>query len=103
MRDQLGSDLRLSPTGFTLESFTQVLEGDADFTLVDGTAVRGVQSKYSEMRKGLKVAFEFPSREAFGIAVRPGSDLLPLLDAYLRRIEESGELQALWRKYELAD
>lgn len=101
LRGRLGEELRLSPTQFTLESLTQVLEGDADYTLVDATTIETAAQEYVDIRQKLKVAFEFPEQEAYGVALRPGSDLLPRLDDYLRRMEESGELAALWAKYGL--
>lgn len=102
LRGQLGEDLRLSPTEFTLESITQVLEGDADYSLVDATAIKTARAEYPEIRNHVEVAFAIPSQEAYGIASRPGSDLLPALNAYLAELEESGELDRLKESYGLS-
>lgn len=101
LRAQLGAGLRLAPTQFTLESLHQVLEGEVDYTLVDATAIETASQEFADIRQKLTVAFEFPEQEAYGIALRPGSDLLPQLDDYLRKLEERGELEALWAKYGL--
>ncbi len=87
-------DLRFhAAIDFTLESYQAVAYGEADFTLVDSGSVSRVMPKYSELRKRLHIAFEFPQPETYGIALRKGSDLLPVLDAFLEGKRARGELE----------
>lgn len=82
-------EVKILLTGFSLENYVAVKEGEADFTLLDSRAPLGgsVSPAYSD----LKVAFRL--REfGYGVAARKGSDLLGPLNAYLADIEQSGEL-----------
>lgn len=82
-------DDRLRFQEFTLENYDAVIEGRADFVLLDS------DSAYSflERTTALKVAFTLPdSDEHYGYALLPGSDLKAPLDAYLDALESSGEL-----------
>ena len=93
---------RLAPPGlqvvdveYTLEALESVQSGQADFALVDSGTIKTASRKYFEIEQALKTAFSFPDEEAYGVALRKGSDLLPLLNAYLKRLKESGELERL--------
>lgn len=83
----------------TTDALRQVEDGSVDFALVDSETFNTATLKRSEMGSSLAVALRFPDEEAYGIAVRKGSDLLPPLDAYLQRLQGSGELERLIRKY----
>lgn len=75
-------------TAFMLENYIAVDEGDADFALVDSGSAERVLPKM----KSLEIAFRLPGEEHYGIALPPGSDLKPRLDAFLEKLEASGEL-----------
>lgn len=96
-------DERILATQFILDNYTAVAEGEVDFTVVDSTSARRVLGEYPELGASLEVAFEFPERDHFALAARPGSDLLPVLDRFLTELEESGELERIVRKYIPAD
>ena len=85
----------VSYVSFTIEALRQVQEGESQFALVDSGTFGSATGKYPDIRTDLAVSFRFSDEEAYGIAVRKGSDLLAPLNAYLKRIEGTGELQAV--------
>jgi polar amino acid transport system substrate-binding protein len=94
--------LNLSPevrlTGFNMESYTSVLEKEADYALMDSRAAIGepVSAQFTDLRVGVRV---HPSDQ--GVMVRKGSDLKPALDAYIEGQRKSGDLDKLLAKYGL--
>lgn len=90
----LNPEIRL--TGFNMESYTAVLEGQSDYALMDSRAEVGqpVSAQFSDLKVGLRVR-----RSDQGVMVRKGSDLRPALDAYIEGIRKSGELDKLLDKY----
>ena len=90
----LNPEIRL--TGFNMESYTAVLEGQSDYALMDSRAEVGqpVSAQFSDLHVGLRVR-----RSDQGVMVRKGSDLRPALDAYIEGIRKSGELDKLLDKY----
>ena len=92
-------DLRLLHTLFVFESYTEVAEGRADFTLVDSGSVGRVLEENSELAKVLDTAFIFPREDGYGFAVNPGSDLLAPLNAYLEDLRASGELDRVKARF----
>lgn len=97
------SEDRLRPIQFMLDNYRMVAAGDVDFTVVDSTSARRVLGEYPDLGDQLEVAFAFPEQDFFGMAVRPGSDLLPVLDRFLSEMKESGELERIISKYLAAD
>lgn len=87
--------LQLHHVDFALEAYQAVAYGDADFALVDSDSAALVLPKYPSMGEKLEIAFEFPERDYYGIAVRPGSDLKDALDAFLGRQRARGALVGL--------
>jgi ABC-type amino acid transport substrate-binding protein len=77
---------------FQAEVFSDVEDGTADFTLV--ATELGPGSEYSlgsaKLRVGL-VLYEATT----AIAARKGSDLIPVLDAYLDKLKQSGDLDRI--------
>ena len=65
---------------FSLETYVAVIEGEADFLLMDSSAPIGDIPKPGLDK--VKVAIRL-KETPYGIAVPKGSDLLPLLDAFL--------------------
>ena len=80
---------------FYTEAFEAVLDGGADFTLVSGGSV----DRVLDQAEGLEAAFTLADGTPFGYAVRQGSDLLEPLNRLLQDLGESGELEALKRKW----
>jgi ABC-type amino acid transport substrate-binding protein len=80
---------------FTLENYQAVAYGNADVTLVDSGSADTVLPQYAALRERLKVGFDSPVRDHYGIAVRPGSDLLGPLNAFLAREKAAGRLPEL--------
>lgn len=79
-------------TSFDLESLDAVDSGRVDFALMDTSAAPG--EPVDALHPGLKVGFRL-CQIGDGVAVRPGSDLLAALDAYLAGVERSGELRRI--------
>ena len=78
--------------GFTLECFTAVANGDADYTLADSSAA--AQQLRSD--PSLEVAFALPGKDDYGLAVPKNSpDLLAELDAFITEQRESGALDEI--------
>lgn len=89
------ADLGLVHTSFTFENYTEVAQGNADFTVVDSTFVDRILDENPELAKELKTAFVFPREDQYGFALAPGSDLLEPLNAYLKALAESGRLERI--------
>jgi ABC-type amino acid transport substrate-binding protein len=84
--------VEIQTTGFDLESFEAVESGSAEYALTDTTVSPG--EPVDALHPDLKIALRL--REVGdGVAVRKGSDLLPPLESYLQRLEESGELKRI--------
>jgi len=90
----LNPEIRL--TGFNMESYTAVLEGQTDYALMDSQAAVGepVSAVFTDLRVGVRV-----HRSDQGVMVRKGSDLKASLDAYIDGLRRSGELDKLLAKY----
>ncbi len=91
--------LEILPTKYTLDNYIEVVEGNADFTVVDSSSAANVLSSYAQFKRELEVAFEFPASEHYGFAVRPGSDLLENLDRFLQQLRTTGELERIKARY----
>ncbi len=96
------SEMKLDPeirlTGFNMESYTAVLEKEADYALMDSRAAVGqpVSATFADLKVGVRVR-----ASEQGILVRKGSDLKPALDAYIDGLRKSGELETILSKYGL--
>ncbi len=90
-------DLKVHYVDFSSENYEAVLEKKADFTILDaesaGTAIR----KVFELKENLEIVQVLPEEATYGIAMRPNSDLLPLLNAFLDKLEASGDLGKILR------
>jgi ABC-type amino acid transport substrate-binding protein len=80
---------------FTRDGYQAVAEGRADFAVVDGGSLDMVLGDFPDLKAG------FPVGEGvkYGFAVRKGSDLLPVLDKYLRWLRATGKLEELKSKW----
>lgn len=79
---------------FQLETYSSVLDGEADFTLQDSPTAERLVRQHSE----LKIAFPFSDqRDSYGFGVEKGSDLRGELDAFLAELRASGKLQEITR------
>jgi glutamate transport system substrate-binding protein len=85
-------DPQIQLTKFVLEGYAAVVEGEADYTLLESRAEVGepVSPVYSGLRVGLRV-----DETSYGIAMRKGSDLKAPLDRYLDVLLKSGELEKI--------
>jgi len=91
---QLGfDDEHIRHASFVLENYQAAADGKVDFIVVDSTSAMRLASQFD----GLEVAFELPGDDPYGVALRPGSDLLPLLDRYLAEARDSGRVDELVR------
>lgn len=72
---------------FQTEIFADLVDGEADFALMESASARFAL----RMHPRLEIAFSLPDSESYGVAVREGSRLKPLLDAFLERMDASGE------------
>lgn len=80
---------------FARWNLDSLMEGTADFTLLDEPQALALLSLYPD----LEVVFELPEVDSYGFAVPPGSDLLPHLDRYLDEARRSGRLDDIVRRY----
>lgn len=80
---------------FAIEAYGAVADGQAEYLMADNSSAATVLKE----EPGLKIAFSLPEEHFFGIALPPGSDLLPALDEYLAEAEQSGELERLRELY----
>jgi|HubBroStandDraft_3_1064219.scaffolds.fasta_scaffold09368_3 ABC-type amino acid transport substrate-binding protein len=80
---------------FTRWNYDALDEKAADFTVLDDTSTVRLLRFYPQ----LAVAFQLPGEEAYGYAVKPGSDLRAALDAYLAEIQANGRLDGIVRRY----
>ncbi len=86
----------LLQTAFPLENYTAVLEGQADFTVMDALSAQKKTADYPELR----IAFPLTDdRDDYGFAVPQGSDLLPELDRFVAEIRASGELEQVLERW----
>lgn len=91
---------KLSPkilvTGFILESYNAVIEGEADYALIDSRAAVGepVNSIFTGMRVAMRI-----DEAGYGVMLRKGSDLKAPLDAYLDGLRKSGELEKILARH----
>lgn len=94
------SALNLSPeirlTGYNMESYTAVVEAQADYALMDSRAAVGepVSAQFTDLKVGVRV-----HRSDQGVMVRKGSDLKAALDAYISGLRASGELEKILARY----
>lgn len=92
----LNLDPEIRLTKFVLEGYDAVTEGQADYTLLESRAEVGqpVSAQYSGLKVGVRV-----NETSYGIAMRKGSNLKPLLDAYLEGLRKSGELDRILARH----
>jgi ABC-type amino acid transport substrate-binding protein len=94
------STLNLNPeirlTGYNMESYTAVVEAQADYALMDSRAAVGepVSAQFTDLKVGVRV-----HRSDQGVMVRKGSDLKTALDAYISGLRSSGELEKILARY----
>ena len=86
----LNPEIRL--TGFNMESYTAVVEGQSDYALMDSRAEVGkpISDQFSELKVGVRV-----HRSDQGVMVRKGSDLKAALDTYIEGLRKSGDLEKI--------
>lgn len=77
----------------------EVAAGTSDACVVDITAAKAMTGEGTSY-PDLAVGFSLTS-ENYGIGFRKGSDVTAVLNAFLVKLKESGQLQALATKYEL--
>lgn len=82
-------------TALQQDFYEAVEKGTADFFLGDGLKALLSLERHPE----LAIVYTYPERQEFGFALRRGSDLTPLLDAWLRRARATGELDDVIRRY----
>lgn len=92
----LNLDPQIRLTGFNMESYSAVIEGESDYALMDSRAAVGepVSAQFSDLKVGVRV-----HRSDQGVMIRKGSDLKAPIDAYIEGLRKSGELDALLLKY----
>jgi ABC-type amino acid transport substrate-binding protein len=88
-------NLKIHYVDFSSENYEVVLEKKADFSILDAESAAVAINKVFDLKQNLEIAMILPEEAHYGIAVRPGSDLLPLLDAFLKRQIASGELEKI--------
>lgn len=79
---------KITTVGFMVEAFEKILDGDADFTMLESA----IDRQNIGLEPDLEVAFHLPDKDDYGYAVVKGSDLLGRLNELLARIRDSGQL-----------
>lgn len=92
-------DLEIRPVQFMLDNYQAVVDGEADFTVVDSSSAEKVLDEFYELGQKLTVAFEFPESDDFGFAVAKGSDLKASLDSFIEEIRRDGRLAEVLEKH----
>ncbi|MCU0304095.1 MAG: ABC transporter substrate-binding protein [Thermoanaerobaculales bacterium] len=84
---------------FTLECFSAVLDGEADYTVVDSVAA--APELRAEPR--LEIAFRLPGEDHYAVAVpKESTELLAELDAFLGELVSSGRLAEIIERHHVA-
>jgi polar amino acid transport system substrate-binding protein len=87
--------VRITYTENQGELFARVADGSADFTVTDSPMAMTYLEKYP----GLEIAWSLPQKQNYAFALRKGSDLTPLLNAFLQRLKASGTYYALLGRF----
>lgn len=78
-----------------IEAILALKKGDVDAVVID----KPVAEAYAKTEGDVKVAFIIKTGEQYGIAVRKGSDLLPIVNEVLKELKDSGKLDQLLKKW----
>lgn len=92
-------DLKVNPVQFMLENYQAVVDGEADYTVVDSSSAERVLEEFYDLGENLEVAFQFPESDFFGFAVAKGSDLKASLDAFVEEVRRDGTLDEILEKH----
>ena len=92
-------DIEIKPVQFMLENYQAVVDGEADYTVVDSSSAIKVLDEFYDLGQNLEVAFEFPESDYFAFAVPKGSDLRESLDSFVEEIQASGKLDEILAKH----
>ena len=88
-------DLKIHFVDFSTENYEAVLEKKADFTILDAESAKAAIAKVFELKQTLEIVQILPEEAHYGIALRPRSDLLPRLDAFLEKLKANGDLDKI--------
>ena len=81
---------------FSIETYSAVLEGDADYTLADSLSAR----RFVDTEPGLEVAFRLDGRDDYGFAVPKTSPrLLEALNTFLDEVHSNGEIERVLARH----
>jgi len=86
---------KLLSVDFRLETYTAVMDGEADFTLADSSSAMRFLHEYPK----LKIAFRLAGEDAYGFAVPRDSDLREPLNRFLAEMKKNGELERIIRRH----
>ena len=78
-----------------IEAILALKKGDVDAVVID----KPVAEAYAKTEGDVKVAFIIKTGEHYGIAVRKGSNLLPIVNEVLKELKDSGKLDQLLKKW----
>ncbi len=78
-----------------IEAILALKKGDVDAVVID----KPVAEAYAKTEGDVKVTFIIKTGEQYGIAVRKGSDLLPIVNEVLKELKDSGKLDQLLKKW----
>ncbi|MBR5452564.1 MAG: transporter substrate-binding domain-containing protein [Clostridia bacterium] len=98
---QCADDNGLTYTALTAQSdaLLEVFSGAADACIIDITMANAMTGEGTSY-ESLGIAFSL-NEEEYGIGCRKGSDMVELLNGYIKSMKEDGTLTALAQKYEL--
>lgn len=87
--------VRLLYTENQSELFSKVADGTADFSVTDSPMAMTYTAKYPN----LEIAWSLPDKQNYAFALRPGSDLTPLLNENLKKLKSTGAYYALLGRF----
>lgn len=87
--------LKLMYVDFSLEAYEAVLSGEADFTVLDALSARELLDEVYDLGQSLHVVTVLEQPAHYAFALRPGSDLEPVLDAWIEEIRANGTLERI--------
>ena len=77
------------------ELFSKVADGTADFTVTDSPMAMTYAAKYAN----LEIAWSLSEKQNYAFALRPGSDLTPLLNDNLKKLKATGAYYGLLGRF----
>ena len=80
---------------FTLEAYEAVRSGEADFTVLDAASAEEMLGQMFDLGRDLELVEALDEEAHYAFAIRKGSDLEPVLNAWIESIRADGTLDRI--------